>query len=122
MESAPVLQANTLFDRRRGDHRNTGAARPTVPTLLREPPTDVAEFTTLKALARQVKRLRGGRPLRIQLNPHTRHMGRVFPAHDLFAIEDDGRETWLGAAAIQSLSDQGLRAALEAVDPQMGQG
>lgn len=103
-------------------NQNTGAGKPAVPTLLREPPSDVAEFKTVKALARQVKRLRRGRPLRIQLNARTYHMGRVFPAHDLFAIEEDGRETWLGAAAIQSLSDRPLREALEAVDPQMGQG
>lgn len=116
------MQVQAAYTRPRGDHRNTGATPPKVPTLLREPPTDVAEFRTVKALAHQVKRLRKGRPLRIQLNPHTRHMGSVFPAHDLFAIEDDGRETWLGAAAIQSLSDQPLRDALEAVDPQMEQG
>lgn len=101
----------------RQNPRWTGATPPRVPTLIHPAPANAESFGDVLSLARKVSRLRQGRPLILRYAPHT-HLGATFPAFQIFAVDPDGDEVWLGAAAVQTRDQDILRAALERVDPQ----
>lgn len=98
------------------DPRSSGNP-PVLPTFIRPEPANPVTFGDLTALARYVAALRKGRALRLSYAAHTR-LGRTFPAVQVFAVEADESEVWLGAAAIQSRDPETLSRALERVDPQ----
>ena len=84
---------------------------PKVPTFILPTPANAVSFGDVLGVARQISRLRRKRPIRLHYAPHTR-LGATFPAFDVFAVEADDSEVWLGAAAIQTRDLQVLRTAL----------
>lgn len=101
----------------------TSSARPAGPppdkiTLFRPTPARAETFTTLESLARRIHQLRGRAALRQERRAWTHAGSRTFPAFNLYAVGDDGAETWLGTAVIQGRDFDPLQRALERLQPQ----
>lgn len=97
--------------------RYTGAFLPVVPTFIRPEPANRLTFASVDDLARHIAKVRKGRGIRLQYAAITM-LGASFPAIQVYAVDDTGAETWLGAAAIQTREPMALALALERVDPQ----
>lgn len=91
---------------------------PERPTLYRPEPARAETFEGLKTLARRVHQLRQGRALAVRRSPRAEGASVNFAAFDLFALDDAGGETWLGAAAIQTRRREFLEAALRDAQPE----